>query len=246
MTEMFDQPYVELLFIGFALRAIGFLVRDELLLRALVFVGTLFDIAFYALQSPSIWGAVATNSIMIALYLTMIAIIIVERTSLFMSRKDKAVFTFFKTLSPGQFRRINRWARWSVATEDTVILREGERAGQLFFIHGDEFFVVKQGVRYSARGPAFAGEIMLLQGGVASASVIVPKGCVYAIWQTDKLRAAMGKNRALENALVARFGHDLADKVRNSVPLAQRDPILSPQSAEIHALPVSGRASGGT
>ena len=220
---MFEQPYVWLIFVGLILRAAGFLVRDELMLRVLVFSSTFFDIAFYMLQAPQIWGAVVTNSVMVGVNLMMILIIITERSSMFMSAKDRLVFAHFKTLSPGQFRRVNRMARWHVATKDTLLLREGTRDERLFFINAEAFSIAKQGAEYGARGPAFAGEIMLLQGGAASASVWVPEGAVYAEWDAGVLRRAMQKNRALENALIARFGHDLADKVRHSVPAPRAD-----------------------
>ncbi|MEM9972409.1 MAG: cyclic nucleotide-binding domain-containing protein, partial [Pseudomonadota bacterium] len=188
----------------------------------LVFTGIFFDIVFYALQSPPLLGSVLTNSILVSVNFVLILIIVIERSAWFMSDQDRIVFEHFKTLSPGQFRRINRAAQWRVAAEDTVLLREGERGDRLFFVNADSFDVIKHGDRYTASGPAFAGEIMLLQGGVASASVVVAEGAVYAEWSADKLRRAMHRSRALENALVARFGHDLADKVRNSVPLPVR------------------------
>ncbi|MEM6311319.1 MAG: cyclic nucleotide-binding domain-containing protein [Pseudomonadota bacterium] len=219
---MFEQPYVWLIFAGLILRAAGFIVRDELMLRVLVFTSTFFDIAFYMLQSPSIWGAVATNSVMVGINFVMIMIIITERSSMFMSAQDRLVFQHFRTLTPGQFRRVNRMAKWRVTEGEEILLREGERSDAVFFINSDAFSVVKQGQRYDARGPAFAGEIMFLQGGVASASVVVPKGAVVARWNAERLRHAMHKNRPLENALIARFGHDLADKVRHSVPVPRR------------------------
>lgn len=227
---MFEQPYTILIFLGLAFKAAGFLVRDELVLRTLVFIGTMFDIVFYFLQSPSIWGSVLTNSVLIVINSVLIAIIITERSSLFMSQKDLKVFEHFKTMSPGQFRRVNRWATWTVADTDAMLLREGERSEYLFFIDAESFSVVKHGERYQARGPAFAGEIMMLQGGVATASVVVPKGARYARWSTEKLRHAMHKSRGLENAFVARFGQDLADKVRHSVPVA------TPTEAEVMAI----------
>lgn len=71
---------------------------------------------------------------------------------------------------------------------------------------------------------------MMLQGGVATALVVVLKGARYATWSTEKLRQAMHKSRGLENAFVARFGQDLADKVRHSVP------VPSPTEAEVMAM----------
>lgn len=225
---MFEQPFVALVFIGLIIKSVGFLVRDELLLRVLVFTGTFFDIAFYLVQTPTIWGPVLTNSILVSVNLVLSLIILMERSPWFMSDKDHLVFEYFKTLNPGQFRRINRSAKWHEATEETVLLREGVRSDRLYFIQADQFCVVKHGTRYTATGPAFAGEIMLLQGGVASASVIVQPGTIYAEWSVYKLRAAMQRSQALENAMVARFGHDLADKVRNSVPIGQPEPEFIP------------------
>ena len=233
---MFEQPYVWLIFVGLLLRAAGFMVRDELMLRVLVFSSTFFDIAFYMLQSPSIWGAVLTNSVMVGINLVMILIIITERSSMFMSAQDRLVFQHFRTLTPGQFRRVNRMAKWRVTEGEEVLLREGERSDELFFINSDAFFVVKQGQRYDARGPAFAGEIMLLQGGVASATVLVPEGAVVARWNAERLRQAMHKNRPLENALIARFGHDLADKVRHSVPVPMPSDSATRGLAPVHQI----------
>lgn len=220
---MFEQPYTLLIFLGLAFKAGGFLVRDELLLRSMVLVGTAFDIAFYMLQAPAIWGSVLTNTVLVAINLALIAVIVLERSTLFMTAKEKVAFENFKTLSPGQFRRVNRLATWHIATEEKVLLREDERAGQLFFLETERFIVRKKGQEYEARGPAFVGEIMLLQGGAASATIIAPKGAVYAEWSRARIQQAMKKSRPLENALVARFGHDLADKVRQSVPMMPTD-----------------------
>lgn len=130
-----------MIFLGLAFKAAGFLVRDELILRTLVFIGTMFDIVFYVLQSPSIWGFVLTNSVLILINFVLIAIIITERSSLFMSQKDLKVFEHFKTMNPGQFRRVNRWASWKEAEADKMLLREGERSEYLYFIDSENFWV---------------------------------------------------------------------------------------------------------
>lgn len=216
---MFDSPYSFLLFCGLFFNATGFLIRDELLLRLLVVCGTCFQIAFYALQNPPIFESVLTNMVLIAINLVLITIIVLERSTLFMTQPEKDAFEQFKTLTPGQFRRINRRAEWLTAEADTEVLKEGEPSGMLYFLDTPEFGIIKEGQNYKATGPAFAGEIMLLLGGTASATVIVPKGAVYACWPVASLRKAMRSSQSLENALVARFSHDLADKVRRSVPL---------------------------
>ncbi len=219
---MFTQPFVYLIFIGLAFKAAGFLVRDELVLRGLILCGSGFDIAFYLLQTPPIFGPVVTSLTLISINGFIISVIVIERSTLFMSAREKEVFRNFETLSPGQFRRVIRMASWSEATEETVLLQEDAASDNLYFIESDSFSVTKRGARYNAAGPAFAGEIMLLHGGTASATVSVPAGAVYATWEASRLRRAMDKSRTLRNAVVARFSQDMAQKVRNSVPLEAR------------------------
>lgn len=216
---MFDQPYIYLLFVGLAFTSAGFLVRDELWLRALVLTGGLFDIAFCLVQMPPLWGPFITNSVLVLINAALITVVMLERSLLFMSESDQTIFALFKTLTPGQFRRINRWATWKITQEDTVLIDEGQKVDKLFFINAPQFDITKQGQRYTATGPAFAGEMMLLQGVEASATVTVPPGTPYAEWTGTQLRRAMSKSKSLENALIARFGHDLANKVRYSVPI---------------------------
>ncbi|MFK7871283.1 MAG: hypothetical protein AB8B58_18850 [Roseobacter sp.] len=164
-----------------------------------------------------------TNSVLVLINAALITVVTLERSLLFMSDSDQTIFALFKTLTPGQFRRINRWANWQTTQEETVLIHEGQRADKLFFINAPQFDITKKGQRYTAIGPAFAGEMMLLQGVEASATVTVPAGTRYAEWTGTQLRRAMSKSKPLENALIARFGHDLANKVRYSVP------ITSPQ-----------------
>lgn len=216
---MFDQPFTLLIFAGLAFKSAGFLVRDELWLRTLVLIGMGFDLSFYFLQTPAIWGSVITNATLLLVNLSILVLVVVERSTWFMSERERIAFENFKTLSPGQFRRINRFARWTVAPYDMTLLKEGQSGESLFFLEVDSFQITKQGQDYTAQGPAFAGEIMLMHGGVASATVHVPQGAVFAEWDAEEMRRLMAKSQPLKNALVARFGIDLAGKVRNSVPL---------------------------
>lgn len=214
-----DDPLSWLLLVGLVLQCFGFLVRDELYLRVLVAFGLCFGLAFYALRSEPIWGSALTNATMVAINLALITVIVLERTTFTMSERDKRMFEDFRTLSPGQFRRINRLATWHIAETDKDLLVEGAGSEQLYYIDAPAFQITKRGKDYIATGPAFAGEIMFLRGGVSSATVRVPKGTVYVVWQVNALRGAMNRSMALSNALIARFSLDMADKVAESVPM---------------------------
>lgn len=220
---MLEQPYITLIILGYLFKTAGLLMREDLWLRIFLGIGIGFDFAFFIAQSPFVSLDVLANVGLFAINLALIGLILWERSSFGMTKTERVAFATFKTLSPGQFRQVNRKARWTVAPADTVLLREDEPAQKLFFLETQSFSITKQGETYEAKGPAFLGEIMMMQGGGASASVTVPKGAIYAEWRTEDLRRMMQKSRALDNALAARFGHDMAEKLRLSVPIRAAD-----------------------
>ena len=220
---MFEQPFISLITIGYLFKMAGLLMRDDLWLRLFLGLGIAFDFAFFIAQSPFVSLDVLANAGLFGINVALIGLILWERSTWFMSKTEKLAFATFTTLSPGQFRQVNRKARWTVAPADTLLLREDETAEKLFFLETKNFSITKQGETYEAKGPAFLGEIMLMQGGGASASVTVPKGAIYAEWRTEDLHRLMKNSRTLDNALAARFGHDMADKLRNSVPIRVAD-----------------------
>lgn len=216
-----------ILFTGLVFKAIGFLVRDELLLRLLVGIGLICDILFYALQPVPIWQSLVANAVLAVINVSLVAFIVFERTTLSMSPRDKALFKAFPTLKPGQFRRVLRHSEWKEAGQDTQLVAEGASVDRLYYVLSDRFEVTKQGQTYHAQGPAFVGELVFLNGGTASATVQIPKGSAYISIDSDKLKASMHRSDTLNNAMIALFGRDLAGKVANSVPVEDRFDIVA-------------------
>lgn len=207
-----------LVVISLLFKALGYLVRDELKLRLLVTAGIICDVFFYALQPIPILPPVISSLILIAINLAILVIVILERTTLAMSDREKRLFSAFDTLSPGQFRKLRRLGQFRTTTERTEILKEGEVPSRLFYVEGPAFELKKGEFLAQVDRPAFAGEIAYLIGGGASATVTLPPGTDYIVWSVADLRKLSRRNRALGNALIARFSQDLAQKVTNSFP----------------------------
>lgn len=216
-----------LIVLSLVLKALGYLVRDELLLRVLVTAGIICDVFFYALQSVPILPPLISSLILIAINLAILVIVVFERTTLAMSDREKRMFRAFGTLSPGQFRKLCRMGEFRTSTDRIEILREGSVPDRLYYIESASFALNKADLQADVAGPAFAGEVAYLTGQAASATVTLLPGTDYTVWRVADLRRASRRNRALGNALIARFSLDLAQKVTNSVPtmaLAARMP----------------------
>jgi hypothetical protein len=199
-------------------KGLEYLARDALVLRVLVTMGIICDVFFYALQPIPILPPVISSLILIAINLGIPVIVILERTTLAMSDREKRLFGAFDTLSPGQFRKLKRLGQFHTATERMDILKEGEVPTNLYYVEGPGFELRKGEFLAKVDNPAFAGEIAYLSGSAASATVTLPPGTNYMVWSVADLRKLSRRNRALGNALIARFSLDLAQKLTHSFP----------------------------
>jgi hypothetical protein len=111
----------------------------------------------------------------------------------------------------------------------------GELPTNLYCVEGPGFELRKGEFLVKLDSPAFAGEIAFLNGVGASATATLPPGTDYLVWSVADLRKLSRRNRALGNALIARFSLDLAQKVTNRFPTGalaeiRSQPPLTPPS----------------
>ncbi|MFD1343619.1 hypothetical protein [Litorisediminicola beolgyonensis] len=207
------------LYVGFALKILGFLARDELKLRGLIVIGFSLDVLFYATRMPPVTQSVWLISAQGVINIALIVLIVLERSTLGMSAQDKRLFAAFRTLNPGQFRRLMKLAERRQSRPDEALLTEGQPVTHLFWTEAPKIAIAKGDTVYSASGPVFLGEIGLLLERPASATVSLDEGTEIVTWPVNRLRAVMARRPAFSNALVARFSSELAEKLAVSVPM---------------------------
>jgi len=216
---MFAIESAWLIHIGAALALLAFAVRDELKLRVLIILSTIVYISYYYLvPSPPLWDAIATSILMIGVNAFMLSRIALERTTLRLTQDEKALFDAFDTLSPGQFRRIAKLSRWHVCTDPdgTLLTREAEPSGSLFYIFDGIISVEKHGRRFRLPEGNFVGEVAYVLNRKTTTTTVAPPGLRYVEWDADALRDLGRKHPNLGNALNALLTRDLAKKLTAS------------------------------
>lgn len=198
---------------------LGLLTRNEMALRLLLLIGSIFYIAYYYYVSDTpLWDAIWTSSVIAACNIIMILVILRERSTLGMKPDMIALYQSFPTLNPGQFRRVMKQAKWVIAPEDTEICTQGIQPEHLFLLtHGPAKLVRDERSVFIGSGN-FVGEISFLIDGPATATVVAPKGSEYVQWKRTDLIALMEKSLKLSNALGALFNKDIARKLAVSWP----------------------------
>ena len=203
-----------LVHIGALFYVAGFLVRDELILRLLVLGGTGFYILYYAFHPETpLWDAIITTTILGSANLLILAIITFERTTLALSDDEKKLYQAFDTLSPGQFRKILKKAKWQTANGGESLTEEGKPLNTLYYLFDGQAEIKKGRKKFKVPSGIFLGEIAFILGSEASASVQTEKDMRYVEWDHKDLRDVMSKSPNLHNAIIALFNKDLASKL---------------------------------
>lgn len=210
-----------LVYMAFVFDLFGFLARDELILRLLMLAGSaLYLVYFYNVSDEPLWDVIIADVALALANLSMIFIVVMERSTISMSRDDEALFSHFPMLTPGQFRKLLKSARVLSATGPVDLTREGAPVDRLWFVHEGAVRIEKAGSGTTITRPMFVGELAFLTGAPASASVSAEAGARYLEWDAAVLRSKVGKSSDLNVALQAQFNADLVDKVTHSTPLA--------------------------
>jgi hypothetical protein len=233
---------VWILAVGLCFKIAGFAVRDEMLLRILVVCGFICDACYYFFRTDPILPSVLANISLMAINLALITAIVTERTTWRMSETDREIFNHFPTLNPGQFRRLRKMIRSEPGAPGAVLTREGQPVGDLMLVLADRIEITKDGQSFPIAGPAFVGEVAFLTGQPSSADVTLPDGGTVLRVDSADLRRRMARSPALNNAMVALFGTELARKVADSVPMprAAKNSPLDPGVPEAVARAESG------
>lgn len=211
---LFDPAW--LIHVGTALLLIGYFIRDELKLRVMIIVSSaVFNFYYWLVPDPPLWDAVLTGVLMIAVNLWVLSQVLMDRTTFRMTVEEKRLFSMLSSLTPGQFRKLLRIARWSKPESNSpqLLTEEDKPSDRLFFVVDGEVTIRKQEQDFPLPAGHFVGEIAFVRGGAATANVWAPMGTRLIDWNVEELSALGERYPALGNAVAALLTQDLADKL---------------------------------
>ena len=129
---MFSLDY--LVHAGSLLFLMGFLVRDQLLLRGFIIIGTIFYVIYYLLLPEPLWSALSWNGLFIIINCVMMFLIYSDRAKFSMTKEEEQLYRSFYTLSPDEFRKLMKIATWFNTEQEETITTCGEVPDKMFFI----------------------------------------------------------------------------------------------------------------
>ena len=202
-----------LVHIGAFLFLLAYLVRDQILLRGLIILGTVFYIGYYFSMETPLWSALLWNSSFVVINLIMIGVIYSDRASFVMSEKERKLYQVFNTLSPGEFKKLLKIADWFDGSSEEQITTVGEVPARLYFIIDGEALIARDDKKFIVGPNVFIGELAYLVRKPATATVKLTDKVVGISWKTSSLIKLLASNPQMKIAFDGLLNQDLAAKL---------------------------------
>ena len=192
----------------------GFAVKDQLLLRGLITIGTFAHIVFYWVHPPEpIWESIFWNIAFVLINIAMMGVIVWERTTLRLDEGQKRLFSVLHLFNPGEFRRLMRIAEPFHSDADTPITTTGETPDYIWFVLDGKVRVSRDGETFSIGPRVFVGEIAFLMRRVATADATLLAGASGVRWPYTALTRLLTRNPSMRIAFHGLLNQDMATKL---------------------------------
>lgn len=144
----------------------------------------------------------------------MARLYLISRRSQFNAEEADLRARKLSALSPADARRFMNQGSWTGLRPGDVVTREGERASQLVYISSGEAMVIVGDVTVAVCGPgSLVGELTVIDGDPATATVVVSKECRAFGLQADLLRRMILRDPDLKQALTVSFAVETRRKL---------------------------------
>lgn len=206
-----------LVHVGAILYIVGFLFRDQIMLRSFAIAGDIAYVVYYFyISEQPLWGAIFWNIPNLIVNLAMIGMILRDRRSTSFDENELKLFRCLKNLSPSDFRKIVRLGKWNRPSAEVPLSTEGQPLHTLHYVVEGDVAIDKGGRKIPTLPGLFIGEVAFLKQRPASATVKVAPGALYISWPHDKLLQMQARNDGLRNAINSMLSADMAEKVARS------------------------------
>lgn len=198
--------------------ALGLITRDQVLLRLLIFAGTIFYIAYYYIApAQPLCDAIAWSLILGACNLYVMIQIALERTTFSMSDAEKSLYQKFNKMSPGEFRRLIKIANWHQGDGKTNLTVENQFCKHLYFVASGAVGVEKKAHNFTVDDGGFIGEVGYLLNSKASGTTVAFPESTYLKWDGKALAKLEQRYPGIRVALRDLINIDMAGKVALSL-----------------------------
>ncbi len=203
-----------LVFLAAAIQAAALLFRGQIRIRVFLLVGSMVYLVYYmTVATEPLWEAMIATAAMSVANVFGLGALLLGNTVRLIPASQIPLYSMFGSVAPGEFRSLMRFGKIRRLIDDEVLTSIGEVPDSLYFIIDGEL-EIQQGLgRFRIPSRHFIGEVSLMLGTPASATVNIKAGAQIVEWPREQLVRAMGRHPKLKITLESLLGRDMARKV---------------------------------
>lgn len=197
---------------------LGYLVINQVALRLLLLVGTLFYIWYYAIVSDApLWEAIYLSILMGVANLIGLGGLYLRRSRLSVPGAHRDIYPRFSDISPGDFRALMKHATRRVVFNREQLTKQGQKVATLTYVLSGTIEVDKDSDQFRMPADVFVGEVAFMRDRPSAASTWVRPGSEVLQWDVASLRRQSAGQSRFGLALQSVISRDLASKVSMAV-----------------------------
>src|SRR4029079_8339852 len=204
--------------VSYALIALSYWMTNVFWLRLIAVVGLVFEILYFRMSGGAMHTGIGWDIIFIGINLYQIYRLVADQRALrYLKELHLLTQGAFAELSREQLAQVVKVASWRTLEPGTQVTREGEPVRELVLICDGQMVVESQGRTVTRlHGGSLVGELALLSGKQASATVTAERLTRAFILEMEKLRRLIRADDLIASAVDRVVGHDLAAKLKAS------------------------------
>jgi len=204
--------------VSYVLIALSYWMTNVFWLRIIAVIGLVFEIFYFRMSSGDMHTGIGWDAIFIIINLYQIfRLVYDERRLRYMKELHLLSQGAFASLTREQLAQLVKVGSWRTLEPGTQVTREGEPVKELILICDGQMVVESQGrTVIRLHGGSLVGELALLSGNQASATVTVERITRAFILEMERLRKLIRADDLIASAVDRVVGHDLAAKLKAS------------------------------
>jgi hypothetical protein len=204
--------------VSYVLIAFSYWMTNVFWLRVIAVIGLIFEILYFRMSSGDMHTGIGWDAIFIVINLYQIFRLVFDEGRLrYMKELHLLSQGAFASLTREQLAQLVKVGSWRTLEPGTQVTREGEPVRELILICDGQMVVESQGRTVTRlHGGSLVGELALLSGSAASATVTAERITRAFILEMEKLRKLARADDLIASAVDRVVGHDLAAKLRAS------------------------------